>query len=44
LRGVTVLGGIQITDGPSLLQVVSEGGSGYFFGQGAEKMCVVRAG
>jgi uncharacterized protein (DUF4213/DUF364 family) len=43
-RGVKVLGGIRVLDGPGLLQVVSEGGSGYFFGHGAEKMCVVREG
>jgi uncharacterized protein (DUF4213/DUF364 family) len=43
-RGVTVLGGIHIQDGRYLLQVVGEGGSGYFFGQGAKKMCVVRVG
>jgi uncharacterized protein (DUF4213/DUF364 family) len=41
-RGVDVLGGIRVTDGPKLLQIVSEGGSGYFFGQGAEKVCSVR--
>ncbi len=40
LRGV--LGGIRVTDGPKLLQIVSQGGSGYFFGQGAEKICIVR--
>lgn len=43
-RGVDVLGGIRVTDGPKLLQIVSQGGSGYFFGQGAEKICVVRIG
>lgn len=41
-RGVDVLGGIRVTDGPKLLQIVSQGGSGYFFGQGAEKICIVR--
>lgn len=43
-RGVDVLGGIRVTDGPKLLQIVSQGGSGYFFGQGAEKICFVRVG
>jgi uncharacterized protein (DUF4213/DUF364 family) len=43
-RGVDVLGGIRVTDAPKLLQIVSQGGSGYFFGQGAEKICVVRVG
>lgn len=40
-HGVHVLGGIRVHDGPKILQVVSEGGSGYFFGDGAEKVCVV---
>ncbi|MDP2605957.1 MAG: DUF364 domain-containing protein [Deltaproteobacteria bacterium] len=43
-HGVDVLGGIRVTDGPKLLQIVSQGGSGYFFGQGAEKICFVRVG
>lgn len=43
-RGVDVLGGIRVTDGPKLLEIVTQGGSGYFFGQGAEKICFVRAG
>jgi uncharacterized protein (DUF4213/DUF364 family) len=43
-HGVHVLGGIQVQDGPKLLQVVSEGGSGYFFDKGAGKVCVVREG
>ncbi len=43
-QGVDVLGGIRVTDGPKLLQIVSQGGSGYFFGQGAEKICFVRVG
>ncbi|HEY76153.1 MAG TPA: DUF364 domain-containing protein [Thermoflexia bacterium] len=41
-RGVDVLGGIRVLDGPRMLQVVAEGGSGYFFGTVAEKVCVVR--
>jgi uncharacterized protein (DUF4213/DUF364 family) len=40
-RGVHVLRGIRVHDGEKILQVVSEGGSGYFFGDGAEKICVV---
>jgi uncharacterized protein (DUF4213/DUF364 family) len=43
-HGVHVLGGIHVQDGPKLLQVVSEGGSGYFFDNGAAKVCVVRDG
>jgi hypothetical protein len=41
-RGVHVLGGIEITDGDRILQVVSEGGSGYFFEGGANKISIVR--
>jgi uncharacterized protein (DUF4213/DUF364 family) len=41
-RGVDVLGGIRVLDGRLMLQVVSEGGSGYFFDRGAEKISVVR--
>lgn len=41
-RGVHVLGGIHILDQRKLLQVVSEGGSGYFFEKEAEKICLVR--
>ena len=43
-RGVHVLGGIRVKDGEKLLQVVSEGGSGYFFEDFAEKVCVVSSG
>jgi uncharacterized protein (DUF4213/DUF364 family) len=41
-RGVHVLGGIRVRDNHKLLQVVSEGGSGYFFETEAEKICLVR--
>jgi uncharacterized protein (DUF4213/DUF364 family) len=41
-RGVHVLGGIRVLDGDKLLQVVSEGGSGYFFDGVAEKVCMVK--
>jgi uncharacterized protein (DUF4213/DUF364 family) len=41
-RGVDVLGGIRVLDGRLILQVVSEGGSGYFFDRGAEKISVIR--
>lgn len=41
-RGVHILGGIRVLDSRKMLQVVSEGGSGYFFEQAAEKMCMVR--
>ena len=37
------MGGIRV-DGRALLQVVSEGGSGYFFEGIAEKVCIVREG
>ena len=41
-RGIHVLGGIRVLDGPRMMQVVAEGGSGYFFGgEVAEKVCVV---
>ncbi len=43
-RGVDVLGGIRITDAPRLLETVSQGGSGYFFGRCAEKISIVRVG
>lgn len=43
-RGVHILGGIQVTDGGKILQLVSEGGSGYFFDSAAEKVCMVREG
>jgi uncharacterized protein (DUF4213/DUF364 family) len=41
-RGVHVLGGIRVQDGRAILQLVSEGGSGYFFEKAAEKVCIVR--
>ena len=38
-RGVTVLGGILVTKPDELLDVISEGGSGYhFFGKSAERL------
>jgi uncharacterized protein (DUF4213/DUF364 family) len=43
-RGVHVLGGIRVLDGPRMLQVVSEGGSGYFFQREAEKVSIIRDG
>jgi uncharacterized protein (DUF4213/DUF364 family) len=43
-QGVHVLGGIRVLDGPRMLQIVSEGGSGYFFQREAEKVSVVRNG
>jgi uncharacterized protein (DUF4213/DUF364 family) len=39
-RGVSVLGGIRVTNGPRMLRCVSEGGSGYMFREAAEKICV----
>ncbi|MBI3989116.1 MAG: DUF364 domain-containing protein [candidate division NC10 bacterium] len=41
-RGVHVLGGIRVLDGPRMLQLVSEGGSGYFFETVAEKICAIQ--
>lgn len=41
-RGVSILGGIRVLDGPRMLQCVSEGGSGYMFRDAAEKICVLR--
>jgi hypothetical protein len=41
---VDVLAGIRVTDGPGLLEIVSQGGSGYFFGHCAEKISIIRAG
>jgi uncharacterized protein (DUF4213/DUF364 family) len=41
-RGVHILGGIRVKDGTKILQMVGEGGSGYFFTGAAEKVCVVR--
>jgi uncharacterized protein len=43
-RGVTLLGGIRITDGPRIMTLVSEGGSGYSFDSAAEKVVIVRDG
>lgn len=41
-RGVTMLGGIQVTKADELLDIISEGGSGYhFFGKYAER-CVIK--
>jgi len=40
-RGATVLGGITVTDPDRVLDVISEGGSGYhFFGKGAERTAI----
>ncbi len=41
-RGVHILGGIRIADGPKILQLTSEGGSGYFYESSAQKSCIVR--
>lgn len=40
--GVDVLGGIRVLDANKMLQIVTEGGSGYFFAEAAEKICVLR--
>lgn len=40
-RGVTLLGGIVVTKADELLDVISEGGSGYhFFGKSAERLVI----
>jgi uncharacterized protein len=41
-RGVNILGGIRVRHGAHLLAMVGQGGSGYFFEQAAEKVCVIR--
>jgi uncharacterized protein len=43
-RGVDVVGGVRVRDGQLVLQIVSEGGSGYLFERAAEKISIVRAG
>ncbi len=43
-RGVDILGGIRVRDGFALLNLVSEGGSGYSFESVAEKVCIIRPG
>lgn len=43
-RGVDVLGGIRVKDGEALLEIVGQGGSGYFFASAAEKVCYIREG
>lgn len=40
--GIDVLGGIRVLDPARMLQIVAEGGSGYSFGQAAEKVCILR--
>jgi uncharacterized protein (DUF4213/DUF364 family) len=42
--GVDILGGVEVLDGSQILQVISEGGSGYFFQQEAQKLSLVRDG
>ena len=39
-RGVTLLSGITVTDGPGILQIVSEGGGMGFFGERVRKVNV----
>ncbi len=41
-RGVAILGGVRVTDGPRIMTLVSEGGSGYFFEGAAEKIAIIR--
>lgn len=41
--GVTVLGGIKVTDGTKMIHLIGEAGSGYdFFGQCAQKIAIRR--
>ena len=40
-RGIGVLGGIRVVHGRDLLSIVGQGGSGYFFEEAAEKVCVI---
>ncbi len=43
LRGVTTMGGIIVTDADRVLDIISEGGSGYhFFGKGAERLVITK--
>jgi uncharacterized protein (DUF4213/DUF364 family) len=42
--GIDLLGGLRVLDAPKIMQIVGEGGSGYFFGDAAEKVCIVRDG
>lgn len=42
-HGVDVLAGIRVTDNSRLLAVVSEGGSGYFFDEAAEKVSILKS-
>jgi len=42
-RGVTVIGGVMVTDADRVLNVIAEAGSGYhFFGKGAERVVIRR--
>jgi uncharacterized protein (DUF4213/DUF364 family) len=41
-HGIDVLGGIRVADGRELLNIVGQGGSGYFFETAAAKVCIVR--
>lgn len=41
-RGVHVLGGIQVMNADRMMQIISEGGSPYFFGDAVEKVCIVQ--
>src|ERR1022692_642258 len=42
--GIDVLGGLRVLDAAKIIQIVTEGGSGYFFGDAAEKICIIRDG
>ncbi|MDR0840753.1 MAG: DUF364 domain-containing protein [Christensenellaceae bacterium] len=44
-RGVTMAGGILVTKADALLDIISEGGSGYhFFGKSAERTVICKSG
>jgi uncharacterized protein (DUF4213/DUF364 family) len=40
-HGISILGGIRVLQARDLLTIVGQGGSGYFFEEAAEKVCVI---
>ncbi len=42
-HGIDVLGGIRVRNGRQLLDIVGQGGSGYFFEEAVDKFCLLRA-
>jgi uncharacterized protein (DUF4213/DUF364 family) len=41
-HGLDILGGIRVRNGKQMLDIVGQGGSGYFFEHAADKCCVIR--